>query len=74
LVNYARSSKLTKRCSSTISIKWIDEQISYLSAKLGVYKPDAAQEFFFEPTGGFYGFIAQGRVDALKPRTTGGRP
>jgi hypothetical protein len=59
------SSKLTKRYSSTISIKWIDEQISYLNAKLGIYKPDAAQEFFFEPTGGFYGFIAQGRIDAL---------
>jgi len=48
-----------------VSKKWIDEKMAYLSANLGIYKPDATRDFFFEPTGGFYGFIAQGRIDAL---------
>ena len=48
-----------------VSMEWIDKQLVYLSSHLGVYKLEAGQDFFFEPTGGFYGFISQGRIEPL---------
>jgi hypothetical protein len=48
-----------------VSDEWIDKQISYLNSRLGIYRLESAENFFFEPTGGFYGFIAQGRVEPL---------
>ena len=48
-----------------VSNEWIDKQIVYLTSRLGIYKLESGQDFFFEPTGGFYGFIAQGQVQSL---------
>lgn len=39
--------------------------MAYLSSNLGIYKLHAVNDFFFEPTPGFYGFIAQGSTEAL---------
>lgn len=39
--------------------------MAYLSSTLGIYKPHVGDEFFFEPSPGFYGFIAQGTTEAL---------
>lgn len=47
------------------SLEWIDRQFSFLSSKLGVYKLYDGDDFFFEPTPGFYGFISQGTNEAL---------
>jgi hypothetical protein len=47
-----------------VSEEWIDRQIVFLNSRLGIYKLDS-ENFFFEPTGGFYGFIAQGDVKPL---------
>jgi predicted RNA-binding Zn-ribbon protein involved in translation (DUF1610 family) len=48
-----------------VSIDWINKQMAYLSSNLGIYKLHAVDDFFFEPTPGFYGFIAQGNTEAL---------
>ena len=48
-----------------ISLEWIEKQMAYLTSMLGVYRLGAGQDFFFEPTGGFYGFISQGKVEPL---------
>jgi hypothetical protein len=47
------------------SLKWINKQFLTLSSKIGVYKLHAGEDFFFEPTPGFYGFISQGTTDVL---------
>jgi hypothetical protein len=47
-----------------VSEAWIERQIVFLNSNLGIYKLDS-NDFFFEPTGGFYGFISQGRVEPL---------
>ena len=47
------------------SVEWIDRQFVYLSSKLGVFRLHSGDEFFFEPTPGFYGFISQGTNEAL---------
>lgn len=39
--------------------------MSYLTARISIYRPDAWEKFFFEPTGGFHGLIAQGSTEAL---------
>ncbi|HUU11900.1 MAG TPA: hypothetical protein VM431_15350 [Phycisphaerae bacterium] len=39
--------------------------MSHLTASMGVFRLDAASDFFFEPTPGFYGFISQGVTSAL---------
>jgi len=39
--------------------------MSFLTARLGIYRLDAGEEFFFEPTPGFYGFISQGTTACL---------
>jgi hypothetical protein len=54
-----------RRAVSMISDEWIDNQIIFLNSRLGIYRPEPAENFFFEPTGGFYGFIAQGRIEPL---------
>jgi hypothetical protein len=48
-----------------VSFNWIDRQMSFLSARLGVYRLDAGDRFFFDPTPGFYGFISQGTTACL---------
>ncbi len=48
-----------------ISLEWIDAQMAYLTSHLEVYKPESGEDFFFDPTPGFYGFIAQGITDDL---------
>jgi DNA-directed RNA polymerase subunit RPC12/RpoP len=48
-----------------LSAEWIDKQMVYLTSRLGVYGLEKGEDFFFEPTGGFYGFISQGRIEAL---------
>jgi hypothetical protein len=47
-----------------VSEEWIEKQIVFLNSNLGIYKLDS-NNFFFEPTGGFYGFISQGRVEPI---------
>lgn len=47
------------------SIEWINRQFVYLSSKLGVFRLHSGDDFFFEPTPGFYGFISQGTNEAL---------
>lgn len=47
-----------------VSEEWIERQIVFLNSHLGIHKLDS-NNFFFEPTGGFYGFISQGRVEPL---------
>ncbi len=49
----------------TISFTWIDRQMAYLTSMIGLYRLDANDTFFFEPTPGFYGYIAQGTTDCL---------
>jgi len=44
---------------------WIDKQMVYLSSRLGVYRHNAGDNFHFDPTPGFYGFISQGTTEAL---------
>lgn len=39
--------------------------MSFLSARLGCFKLNAGNSFFFDPTPGFYGFIGQGTTEAL---------
>ena len=48
-----------------VSIEWINKQMAYLSSNLGIYKLHAVEDFFFEPSPGFYGFIAQGSTEVL---------
>lgn len=48
-----------------VSLKWIDEKMRFLTSQIGIYRLDAGNDFFFEPSGGFYGFISQGQVAAL---------
>lgn len=48
-----------------ITSEWIEAQIRFLNIRLGLFKLSAGQEFFFDPTPGFYGFISQGSVSAL---------
>lgn len=48
-----------------VSPEWVEEQMVYLTARIGIYRPDAREKFFFEPIGGFYGLIAQGSTEAL---------
>jgi hypothetical protein len=48
-----------------VSFNWIERHISFLTARLGIYRLDAGDEFFFEPTPGFYGFISQGTTACL---------
>ena len=48
-----------------VSFHWIEKHMSYLTGRLGVYKLNASNKFFFEPTPGFYGFIAQGTTEVL---------
>lgn len=48
-----------------ITPDWIDTQIGFLNLRLGIYKPSAGRDFFFDPTPGFYGFISQGSTPAL---------
>jgi hypothetical protein len=50
--------------SKTVKIDWIDSQINYLTSHLGIYRLND-DEFFFEPTPGFYGFISQGTTESL---------
>lgn len=50
---------------SMVTCNWTERTMAYLSGRLGVYRLDAGNEFFLEPTPGFYGFIAQGTTDAL---------
>jgi hypothetical protein len=47
------------------SLEWINKQFLNLSSKIGVYKLYAGEDFFFEPTPGFYGFISQDTTDVL---------
>lgn len=49
----------------TVTMEWINKQMAYLSSNLGVYKLHSLEDFFFEPTPGFYGFLAQGSTEAL---------
>lgn len=48
-----------------ITSEWIEAQIRFLNIRLGLFKLSAGQEFFYDPTPGFYGFISQGSVSAL---------
>jgi len=48
-----------------VSFNWIDKQMGFLTGRLGVYRLNAGDDFFFEPTPGFYGFISQGTTDCL---------
>lgn len=48
-----------------VPCNWIGRQITYLTGQMGVYRLEAGSAFFFEPTPGFYGFIAQGTTEAL---------
>jgi len=48
-----------------VTLKWIDEQLAFLTSRLGIYRLGAVKDFFFDPTPGFYGFISQGSIEAL---------
>lgn len=48
-----------------VSFNWIERQMIFLTGRLGVYRLDAGDGFFFEPTPGFYGFISQGTTTCL---------
>lgn len=48
-----------------VSFNWIERHMTFLTARLGVYRLDAGDAFFFEPTPGFYGFISQGTTACL---------
>jgi hypothetical protein len=43
----------------------VGDPLAFLTARLGLFRPEAGSAFFFEPTPGFYGFIAQGSVEDL---------
>ena len=48
-----------------IKLTWVDKQMAFLTGWMGPYRLNSGDEFFFEPTPGFYGFISQGTTDAL---------
>jgi hypothetical protein len=48
-----------------VPFSWIEKEMSFLTACMGVYRLNAGDDFFFEPTPGFYGFISQGTVNSL---------
>ncbi len=48
-----------------ITSEWIEEQITFLNMRMGLFKVASGHEFFYDPTPGFYGFISQGSVSAL---------
>jgi hypothetical protein len=48
-----------------VTFQWIEKQISFLTTGIEIYKLSARNDFFFDPSPGFYGFIAQGKTDAL---------
>lgn len=39
--------------------------LSFLNSSLGIYKLNSGNDFFFEPTPGYYGFICQGTTECL---------
>jgi hypothetical protein len=43
----------------------VGDPLAFLTAHLGLFRPGIGEAFFFEPTPGFYGSIAQGSVQAL---------
>lgn len=43
----------------------MDRQIADLTLRLGVVRPNEGPEFVFDPSPGFYGFVAQGDVQVL---------
>ncbi len=51
--------------TNKINYSWIESQFAYLNGRIGIYKLGSKDDFFFDPTPGFYGFIAQGTTKAL---------
>lgn len=47
------------------SFNWITKEFSYLTGRMGVYRLDACEKFFFEPTKEFYQSISNGAVANL---------
>lgn len=47
------------------SLRWIDEQINFLNGRMGIYRLDAKDNFFFEPTTDFYEFLMQGTINCF---------
>jgi len=45
--------------------EWINQQLAFLNAKVGLYQVSAGSDFLFDPTPGFYGFICQGTIPVL---------
>ncbi len=43
----------------------VGDPLAFLTASLGLFRPGIGEAFFFEPTPGFYGSIAQGSVQTL---------
>lgn len=44
---------------------WVNRNLTRLTLGAGIIRPHEGDEFVFDPTPGFYGFIAQGTTDAL---------
>ena len=51
--------------SNQVNYSWIDSQFDYLNSRIGIYKLGSKDDFFFDPTPGFYGFISQGTTKIL---------
>ena len=51
--------------ANKINYSWIESQFAYLTSNVGIYKLGSNEDFFFDPTPGFYGFISQGTTKAL---------
>ncbi len=44
---------------------WMNTQIGFLNLRLGIYKPSAGRDFYFDPSPGFYRSISKGSTPAL---------